>query len=396
MSKILVPPEVILRVSEQFAGASEHLGMMTSNLNIQISMMMFLWDGTTQRRFFDDFQKARSEMKLTVEHLQVISQELKRITYKFLQVDGENGELDPRCAPPPENACPVPPIDETGESNDEKTFADQAEELWEDVQREAEKAWEGVKSGVTIIADSVVDTGVSLYEDPIGTLGDMAYNATIGTAEEIIGTVAWGGKMIFDAETREGFKEGTKEEVEAAGGWSAYLGQQAAVMIGGAALHRAGIKGKGPQLQKHDDLGGRESRSKDAEGTGEVASRLISGKGIYTQYSGGLKQAAKEDAGADLLAEKLDGQSRMIFNNDPKGREFDVISDQYIGQTKTSMNSLSSQFREQAKATIEAAIETGRQAYFHFESAPADKVIRQLREYEKRYNVEIIIDISPF
>ncbi|MNP86779.1 hypothetical protein D3C76_1872260 [compost metagenome] len=60
------------------------------------------------------------------------------------------------------------------------------------------------------------------------------------------------------------------------------------------------------------------------------------------------------------------------------------------------MNSLSSQFREQAKATIEAAIETGRKAYFHFERAPADKVIRQLREYEKRYEVEIIIDISPF
>nr|WP_178943943.1 restriction endonuclease fold toxin [Paenibacillus curdlanolyticus] len=132
------------------------------------------------------------------------------------------------------------------------------------------------------------------------------------------------------------------------------------------------------------------------EGTGDAASRLISGKGIYTQYSGGLRQAAKEDAGADLLAKKLGGQSRMIFNNDPKGREFDVISDQYIGQTKTSMNSLSSQFREQAKATIEAAIETGRQAYFHFETAPADKVIRQLREYEKRYNVEIVIDISPF
>lgn len=46
----------------------------------------------------------------------------------------------------------------------------------------------------------------------------------------------------------------------------------------------------------------------------------------------------------------------MIFNNDPKGREFDVVSDQ---------------------------------------SVPADKVIRELREYEKRYNVEIIIDISP-
>lgn len=118
--------------------------------------------------------------------------------------------------------------------------------------------------------------------------------------------------------------------------------------------------------------------------------------GALDAHSGGLKQSAKEDAGADLLATKLGGQSRMIFNNDPKGREFDIVSDKYIGQTKTSMNSLSSQFREQAKATIEAAIETGRKAYFHFETAPADKVIRQLREYEMRFDVEIIIDISPF
>lgn len=62
----------------------------------------------------------------------------------------------------------------------------------------------------------------------------------------------------------------------------------------------------------------------------------------------------------------------MIFNNDPKGREFDVVSDQLLFKLEE------------------------RKAYFHFETAPADKVIRQLREYEKRYNVEIIIDISPF
>lgn len=64
----------------------------------------------------------------------------------------------------------------------------------------------------------------------------------------------------------------------------------------------------------------------------------------------------------------------MIFNNDPKGREFDVVSDQLLFKLEE------------------------RKAYFHFETVPtvpADKVIRELREYEKRYNVEIIIDISP-
>ncbi|KKO51172.1 hypothetical protein [Paenibacillus sp. DMB20] len=77
MSKILVPPEVMLKVSDQFAGASEHLGMITSHLNTQITMMMLLWDGTTQRRFFDDFQEAQSVADAVVE-VEVIMIMLKK------------------------------------------------------------------------------------------------------------------------------------------------------------------------------------------------------------------------------------------------------------------------------------------------------------------------------
>jgi hypothetical protein len=113
------------------------------------------------------------------------------------------------------------------------------------------------------------------------------------------------------------------------------------------------------------------------------------------QYSGGLVKVPKEDKAADMLAEKLGGESRVKFNNDPNGREFDTVSDQYIAQTKPPLNSLDKQFRKQAKATIEAAIETGRKAYFHFEGKPDDRVIRQLNEYADRYKVEIIIDTKP-
>ena len=96
-----------------------------------------------------------------------------------------------------------------------------------------------------------------------------------------------------------------------------------------------------------------------------------------------------------MLGEKLGGESRVKFSNDPNGREFDAVSDQYIAQTKPPLNSLDKQFRKQAKATIEAAIETGRKAYFHFEGKPDDRVTRQLQEYAERYGVEIIIDTKP-
>ena len=46
------------------------------------------------------------------------------------------------------------------------------------------------------------------------------------------------------------------KEVDSAGGWSNYLGQQSAMILGGAILNRAGVRGRGPLNNKHDDLGG--------------------------------------------------------------------------------------------------------------------------------------------
>lgn len=85
----------------------------------------------------------------------------------------------------------------------------------------------------------------------------------------------------------------------------------------------------------------------------------------------------------------------MKFSNDPNGREFDTVSDKYIAQTKPPLKTLDKQFRKQAKAIIKAAIETGKEAYFHFEGVPDDRVLRQLKEYAERYRVEIIIDTEP-
>lgn len=64
----------------------------------------------------------------------------------------------------------------------------------------------------------------------------------------------------------------------------------------------------------------------------------------------------------------------MRFSNDPKGREFDVVSDEYIAQTKPDLSTYGQSWRNQTKATFEADKETGRRAYFHFEGQPADAI----------------------
>ncbi|SMF90179.1 Uncharacterized conserved protein YukE [Paenibacillus uliginis N3/975] len=361
MSKILVPPELLFRVANEFHTASIQLEWTINLLNQQISTML-VWDGTTRQRFFDDFQRARNEMTLTIEYMKVISEELKKIANKFILIDDKS---NPLYMPRYSDFKPFV----SGEESEPKTWQDYAEELWE-----------GAKSGGKMLADSVSDTVESLIEDPLGTGGQMLYNATIGTVEEVIDTAVWGTKMVFDVgDTREKFDE----EINETGGMANYLGEQGALFAGGVLLRRVGVKNR--HALKHDSGGDGGRPLKKDEGTPKANG----------QYSGELVKVPKGDEAADMLSKKLGGQSRVKFSNDPNRREFDTISDQYIAQTKPPLNSLDKQFRKQAKATIEAAIETGRKAYFHFEGKPDDRVLRQLKEYAERYGVEIIIDTKP-
>ncbi|MFG2718462.1 restriction endonuclease fold toxin [Streptomyces sp. NPDC048416] len=72
---------------------------------------------------------------------------------------------------------------------------------------------------------------------------------------------------------------------------------------------------------------------------------------------------SKPDPAADKLAEKLSGESRMKFENDPSGREFDAISDECVAQANPEAMQMGSAFRNQAKATFERSIKSGRTPY---------------------------------
>lgn len=113
------------------------------------------------------------------------------------------------------------------------------------------------------------------------------------------------------------------------------------------------------------------------------------------RYSGGLQKVNKPDAAADALAERLGGESRMKFDTDPIGREFDAVSDEYIAQTKPALQQVNKKVRDQMKATFEAAQQTGRKVYYHFEGEPAQSVIDKLHEYSQRYGIDVHIDTDP-
>jgi hypothetical protein len=114
------------------------------------------------------------------------------------------------------------------------------------------------------------------------------------------------------------------------------------------------------------------------------------------QYSGALRQVEKPDPDADALADRISGQSRVKFEDDPKGREFDAVSEEYIGQAKPADFQVNKNFRAQARATFEAARETGRSVYYHFDGPPRPGVIEKLNQYAIEYDVKLIIDTKPF
>ncbi|MCX8595708.1 restriction endonuclease fold toxin, partial [Gilliamella sp. B3367] len=114
---------------------------------------------------------------------------------------------------------------------------------------------------------------------------------------------------------------------------------------------------------------------------------------LTSKYSGNLVKVNKPDPAADALAQRIGGESRVRFTNDI--REFDVISDSYVAQTKPALKQLNAAVRNQMKATFEAAKETNRSVYYHFEGQPAQSVINKLNEYSKRYGVKVVIDTKP-
>lgn len=108
-----------------------------------------------------------------------------------------------------------------------------------------------------------------------------------------------------------------------------------------------------------------------------------------------LKSGQKHDPAADALAKRINGRSQMEFANDPKRREFDAVSDQYLAQAKPANFRESKQWRGQTRDTFLYAQQTGRTPYFQFDGPPHPNVLRKIEEYAARYGVQPVIDLNP-
>jgi hypothetical protein len=113
--------------------------------------------------------------------------------------------------------------------------------------------------------------------------------------------------------------------------------------------------------------------------------------------NGGLGELVRvnaKDRAADLLAERIGGEASVRFANGP-ANEFDALSSEYVAQAKPANFTLNQAFRNQAKATFEVALQSGRTPYFQFDGPPGPGVLHTLSRYADRYEIEPVIDLTP-
>ena len=125
----------------------------------------------------------------------------------------------------------------------------------------------------------------------------------------------------------------------------------------------------------------------DPEGEGDAPEGLNGGLGE-------LVGVDAKDRAADLLAERIDGEASVQFANGP-ANEFDSVSSEYVAQAKPANFTLNQAFRNQAKATFEVALQSGRTPYFQFDGPPGLGVLPALSRYADRYGIEPVIDLTP-
>lgn len=109
---------------------------------------------------------------------------------------------------------------------------------------------------------------------------------------------------------------------------------------------------------------------------------------------GELVSVNAKDRAADLLAERIGGEASVRFANGP-ANEFDAVSRDYVAQAKPANFTLNQAFRNQAKATFEVAIKSGRTPYFQFDGPPGPGILQTLSRYADRYGIEPVIDLTP-
>ena len=98
------------------------------------------------------------------------------------------------------------------------------------------------------------------------------------------------------------------------------------------------------------------------------------------------------DPGAHALAEEIGGQAQVNISGIDDDKEFDAVSDEYIGEHKPAIgDNFGSRFKNRSRRVFRAARMTGRKVYYRFDGRSGNRVLEKLRQYESEYDVKVTI-----
>jgi len=87
--RILVSPEELERIAQQFRNGSESSRQQMARLQQALMSLEGKWDGQTKKRFFDQFEQSKQHMKVYTQLLDSIDQELRGVASRFRDVDSK-------------------------------------------------------------------------------------------------------------------------------------------------------------------------------------------------------------------------------------------------------------------------------------------------------------------
>ncbi|MNW38462.1 hypothetical protein D3C74_155280 [compost metagenome] len=373
MTTIKINPDQLYQIAQKVDQGRQQLDQMNRQLYGHLVSMQMLWLGMTQERFFQDYEHSRPVLERALEHMVKMAVELRTIATRFSEADAEQGGYQAAIGGAVGLGTHGAASTDTGPGY-----------------RMAYNSFLG--KWLPVNEQGVTDqAALQAYERDKGHLDVNAMQGDI-QSEPL-------GEDIMDLQIKafqEGMHPFTGERVSDNYAAMMVTSLKLSQVFMGIQAIRGSMPGrKGPyrlssnhpvvqKIQKNMEAVRAEKSMQPGVATGNVE-----------RYSGDLVKVNKPDAAADALAVRISGQSRVKYSNDPDHREFDAVSDQYVAQSKPALQTVNKSVRNQMKATFEAAQESGKTVYYHFEGQPAQSVIDKLKEYSSRYGIEVVIDTKP-
>lgn len=195
MTKIQIPVDQMTNTVGLFKLGHGHLRQILAKLNSHLTPLLGGFEGETAERFAHLYRFAENNLNNSLELLNSISLRLEQIRDRFVDIDSNMVNISALLE---YQAKPV-----TSRTNDLVCGPNDPPPT-RSVEEHVDAFFNQVGDNIAEIGDSVLQLGKNFFEHPLDTAGDLLYDNTIGTIEDIGSGIAFTWNYAWDnGDTRE-------------------------------------------------------------------------------------------------------------------------------------------------------------------------------------------------